>query len=291
MKCLTGLLAVGALLLCAPGLDGQQQIDRRLALSPDPYIRVTVMSGSVRVIGWDRDSIAVTGSIEGEAEFIFGGGADGAKLAVWPEYDGTADPAYLEIHVPSRSTVWIKTEDADIEVVEVASIDAYSVTGRIEVLGEVRQLYAESMGGDLEISASGPSIRAKSAGGSIAYRGMAVELDLSTVSGDISVIAPPVDRGRFESLNGAIWFEGGVGRGGSLDFHTHDGMIELRLAEAISADFEITSVEGKIRNDFHSGGLDERTGRRGRELSFVNGSGGARVTVQTFRGTVVLRRQ
>lgn len=269
---------------------GQTRVERRMPLSPDSYVRVMNRSGSVRVIGWEKDSLAVTGRVRDDVEFYLGGGGSSAKLAVWSE-EAVPESAELEVRVPSRSTVWVKTEESSIEVTGVEGIDAYSVTGRIEIVGEVRQLYAESMGGDLALSASGASIRAKSAGGSITYRGSAVELDLSTVSGDISVIAPPVDRGRFESLTGTIWFEGGVERGGSLDFHTHDGMIELRLPSEISADFDITSVRGKVRNEV--GGDPDMAWREldGRELSFVAGRGGARISVQTFGGTVVLRRR
>jgi len=64
-----------------------------------------------------------------------------------------------------------------------------------------------------------------------------------------------------------------VEKGGSLAFYSHDGTIELRLPKEISADFEIATIEGKIRNELDAG----RTG-----------GGGANVSVTTFSGTIVL---
>lgn len=275
VRALSSFLVVAlAILLGAASARAQSGIDRKLAIAPDASIRIMNLAGSLRVVGWDRDTIAVTGTVDGADRLYMGGEDDSAKLGVWAEDGENPSEAHLEVRVPRRSTVWVKTESADVEVSGLSgSVDVYSVTGRIEVLGELRHLYVESIGGDLAIDGTARLLRAKTAGGSITFRGEAEDANLSSVSGDLSVIVRPLARGRFESVSGNIWFEGDVEKGGSLAFYSHDGTIELRLPKEISADFEIATIEGKIRNELDAD---------------LNGGGGANVTVTTFSGTIVL---
>ena len=271
-----------------PGV-AQERVDRTHPTSANPYIKIYNLKGSVEVVGWDRDTISVSGTVSAKRSFFFGGDRDAAKLGVWTE-DGSPASAHLEVKVPARSTVWVKTEGADMAVTGITGgIDVYSVTGRVEIGGSPRQLYAESMGGDLLISASTSSLRAKTASGSITLRGESEDVDLSTVAGDISVVIAAVTRGRFETVTGEIRFEGAVRKGGSLGFRSHSGGIELQLADEVEADFTVNTIKGDIRNEL--GGAQSAVYRdlRGRELSFVRGSGGADVSVQTFSGAIVLR--
>lgn len=292
-----GLIAALALWLLAWAATGsavaQERVDQRRATGPEPYVRVMVLAGSVRVTGWDRDTIGVSGTVSDPRLFYFSAGEGSAKLGVWEEGPGVAEPvsASLEVRVPARATVWVKTESADILVSGVAgAVDAYSVTGGIRVEGEPRHVYAESMGGPLELLASAITVRAKTAGGSIAFRGTAQEVTLTTVAGNIVVAAPPLERGRFETVVGDIRFQGAVRKGGSLGFQTHSGQVEVEIPRDQGADVSVTSVDGEVRLE----GIPTRLrgvhrDLRGRELAFLTGAGGAALSVRTFNGSIVVR--
>lgn len=291
-------LAIAALATGASPASAQERVDRRLAIAPDAYIRVMTMAGDVRIEGWEEDSILVGGTVDAGGQFYMAGAGRSAKLGVSPAggqvsgRQASAPPprASLRVKVPRGATVWVKTESAYIQVEGLAGgLDALSVTGRIEVRGRLRQIYAESMGGDVTIEASAPTVRAKTAGGSVRFRGEAEDITATTVAGDVAVEVPPVERGRFESVTGDVRFRGSVRRGGSLSFHTHSGRVELAVPADLDADFSVTTIEGEILNDLEDAGAGARAPGGPSEVAFLRGGGGASVTIQTYSGSVVLQ--
>lgn len=278
-----------AVLTSVGAAEAQQRIAQARPISPDAYIKIWSLEGSVRVIGWDRDTVAVTGTADaGAGSFFLHGDRDSGKIGF---QGGSGSRADLEVRVPARSTVWVKTSSASVEVSGVTgAADLYSVTGRIQVNGQMRQLYAESMGGGIELVASAPSIRAKTGGGSIRLRGSGADVSLSTVDGSMSIAAPQFQRGRFESISGNILFDGDLDRGGSTTFQSHSGTVELRLPATASLDFLLSTYEGEVQSDFAMPPFGGSRDLRGSELAFSNGSGGADVTVRTYSGRIVLRQ-
>jgi hypothetical protein len=280
-------------MLALPG-SAQRNIDERVPASPSGYVRIHNMGGSVRVTAWDRDTIAVTGSVwetKGE-RFEVHSGEGGAKLGLWNDTGEPVRPSAFEVRVPRGSHVWVKTGSADIAVEGVrGGVDLYSVTGRITVTGDPREVFAESMGGGIDISANTRSVRAASASGDIAVRGTIADASVRTVSGDLVIEGSQFERGRFESVEGDIQYAGEIGRSSLLDFVNHSGAVEFILPAKVAADFVVSTFEG---------GLDDRYGVRpesrvsklkGTELTFTMGPGGGHVTVRNFKGRVVLRRK
>jgi hypothetical protein len=283
-------LAVGA--ASGPAL-AQQRIDEGTTIASDAYIRVySEAAGSVRVVGWEHDSMAVTGTKDsGVGRFSFGGADDAAKTGVWKEGD-SAGEAHLEVHVPAGATVWVKVTEASVEIGEVSGgVDAYSVSGDIRISGSPSQVYAESMGGVVEIVGSMPSARAKTGSSPITFRGEAADVSFNTVGGTITVTGPSLRAGHLESVTGDILFDGEMAKGSSVGFESHSGRIELRLRADQGADFTLTSIEGEFESDFELEEAADREGMRGKQRQFSIGKAYATVTIRTFSGPVVLRRK
>ena len=186
---------VACTLLALPGgARAQQQVNARAALEPDAYLRIYLETeGSIRITGWDRDSVAFTGTADqGLPAFNFGIAKKGAsgKGGIWDERK-TGGAANLEAYVPEGATVWVKTTGASVAVEDVSGgVDVYSVTGDVKITGTPKQLYAESMGGEITISGTSSSIRAKTGSGPITFRGAGEDVTLVTVAGKITVSGP-----------------------------------------------------------------------------------------------------
>ena len=289
---LAAIVSFGALTasaFTAPAL-AQQTIEHGKSATSDPYIRIYVgSSGSVSVSGWNRDSVDVSGTADETAgPFDMGGGADAMKMGLWAEDDPDA-MADLSIRVPAGATVWLKVVGANVDVSAVTGgLDVYSVTGDVRIDGNPRQVYAETMAGKVDISGSSPSVRAKTANGPITFRGESEDVSLNTVSGKLTVTVPMLQRGRFETVTGDIYFEGDLDRGSSTTFQTHGGGIELRLPRDAGADVSVTTVEGTLQNDF--GGQRSRDDMSGREIELEIGAGGAAVMIHTFSGAISIRK-
>lgn len=292
--CWLGLM----LALAAGGATGQERVDRQWPFAPTGSLRIANPFGVTRVIGWDADSVAVTGSVgAGAGRFYAGGNGQVLKLGVEAPLDQpTPGRAELEIRVPRRATVWVKSAGADIDVVGMDGfLDLNAVSGAIRVTGSPQDVSAESMSGTVEIVGGTGRARVKTVSGAVLLRGASEDLGASTLSGSIVVRAAGwqrggagVQRGKFESVTGDIRFEGELGRGGVLEIESQSGKVDVRVPASTPADFDLVSIGGDIHNTLGSAQPTMRPEGRGQELHFSTGAAGAQVTVRSYKGSVVL---
>lgn len=286
-------LGLAAILLWSSPLVAQKKIERRLPLGMEGALRVVNMVGSVVVHGWSKDTVLVRGSLAPGDNFFMGGGYTGAKMFVESSNDRDPKPTRLEIWVPARVRLWIKTATANIDVSDVAGgLDLYVVSGTIDVAGSPHELNAEAIDGDIHITGSPSWVRAKSATGAITLQGASPDAGLSTVSGPIKVDGGTgvFERTKIETVTGNVSFAGRLDRSGGFDFDTHSGSIDIAIPEKMGATFSVVTIAGSITNN-----LSRKTpipGRfgRGAELISEESGGGAKVSVRTFKGPVTLRR-
>ncbi len=292
----------GALLIAlgARGLAGQGRVEERWEFDAGGSVRIMNPFGRVRVIGWDADSLAVSGRLApGAGRFYAAGDARVRKLGVdVPADERDTGPAELEVRVPRRASVWVKSATADIEVVGVdGTLDLNSVSGAIHVLGTPQDVTAETMDGAVEIAGGTGRTRVKTVSGGILLRGASADLGASTLSGTIVVRAAGwqrggtgVQRGKFESVTGDIRFEGELGRGGVVELESQSGKVTVRVPPPPTtvADFDLLTIGGTITNTLTPAAPRRRAAGVGQELGFSTGSGGAQVTVRSFKGTILL---
>lgn len=277
-------------------LDAQQpgprEIDRRIATESDVSVRILNLVGATHVIGWDRDTVAVTGLVpRGGGTFYMGGGERGIKIGIeLPQAPAGAPGTALEVRVPRGARVWVKSATASVSVSGVTGeVDASTVSGDITVTGNPVLISAESMDGDLDISARAAVTRLKSAAGNVTLRGAGGEVTASSVSGDVRMLeADELVTGRLESVSGKVFFDGGITPDGSLDLQTHDAPIEIFLASNQGASLEVSAFGGRVTNRI-IGVSGAPT--RGKAVRFIVGSGTARVAIRSLKGDVLIRRR
>lgn len=275
----------------SPG-EAQTKINRGLRLNGDGAVRIYNLVGSVRVIGWKRDSVAVRGAIGKGSTFHMGGGLAGVKMFVEGADEFNPAAADVEVSVPVGSKVWVKTATAGILVSGVTgSLDLYVVSGDIRVTGNPSDVNAEAIDGSITIVGSPPWVRARSASGDVTLDGSSADVTLSTVSGKIGADGTRYEKAKFESVTGSIRFTGSFQRGGLVNFDTHSGLIEIGVPAGSPADFDVVSIAGKITNKLTSKRPGPGRYGRGAELVASSGDGGVRVTIRSFKGSVVLLRK
>ncbi len=290
-RAVTGALA-SILLLTSPAL-AQKKVDRKQALGMEAALRIVNMVGSVTVHGWDKDTIMVRGTLGAGDTFYMGGGYTGAKMFVESVNERDPKPTRLEVWVPARVRLWVKTATASIDVSDVAGgLDLYVVSGTIDVTGNPRELNAEAIDGDVHITGSPSWVRAKSATGAITFQGASSDAAFSTVSGPIKVDGGKglFERTKIETVTGNITFAGRLDRSGAFDFDTHSGSIDIAIPEKTSATFSVVTIAGTITNNISKKSPIPGRFGRGAELTLDESGGGAKVSVRTFKGPVTLRR-
>lgn len=272
-----------------------EEVDRTLDADSDGRIFVSNLSGSVEVVGWDRNEVRVTGTIGSDVEeFIFERSDETTKIKIkvpdrsWGSKDVSSE---LVISVPRGSSLHISTVSADIDIEEVEGEQTLqSVSGDITTEAFVEDIQAETVSGDVDIDGEGGSAEwdLTTVSGDITAQGVSGEIDCEVVSGDIEVGNGAFDRAELESVNGDILYEAGLRSGGKLEAESVNGSVDVEFDGPVSAKFEIETFNGGIDNCF--GPEAQRTSRYapGWELEFTEGDGDGKVSIATLNGRVTI---
>ena len=97
------------------------------------------------------------------------------------------------------------------------------------------------------------------------------------------------ERTKIETVTGNIGFSGRFDRGGSFDFDTHSGNVDIAVPAKTDATFSVVTIAGKITNNLSKKSPIPGRFGRGAELTTELTGGGAKVSVRTFKGPVTLR--
>jgi hypothetical protein len=264
----------------------EEPVLRAHALTPGAPLKMFVPSGTVQLIGWDRDSIVIRGRVPSPAGLLMGGSSGaGFKIVVDQRDDNAPVASHLSIYVPRRSQISLKTVDAVTTSTDVGGW-FYTVSGSLHIAGTTSTVDVEAMSGDIDLNATTPWARAKTGKGHLVIRGSPQDVDASTISGNLDVQASTIAHGRFTSVSGDIQYAAAMSPRALFEFSNHSGSVDLLLPRDVSARFELSSVEGGIDNGF----VQLRPAAAGvHNLQLSLGTGSADVTVRTFKGMVRLR--
>jgi hypothetical protein len=242
---------------CPLWADGE--VNERRPLAPDGLVEVEMISGSIRVIGWDKAEVEITGRLKRPHEQLeIDSDEDAVSIEVSPPHGRHHNlDESLQIRMPRGARLEVETVSAPVDVTDLTGdVVISSISGSIRLQGSLRSVEVETVSGIITLEGGG-DLR---------------EGTFETVSGLIRARANFQPRGRFE-------------------FETVSGSIELTVPPGLAADFEIQTFSGRIDSDL---GPDPRRidpPLPSRELVFSTGSGGARISVQSFSGMVKIREK
>ena len=287
---LVGLLVLA---LALPVTASEREIQESGPASADGTVMIENVTGSVVVIGWDKNEISLEGTISGdieEIEFKTGNKKSWIKVA-WPKKKNVEGEADLVIKVPAGSRVEVECVSAYIEISGVTgSVEAASISGDVTVTGACEELEAESISGDVVIDGGALEVEIGSISGRVEARGAVSEVEAATVSGNIELVFDRFVNLSVESVAGGAEVSGDLDAEGSFSFDLHSGDLTLTVPAGVSADFEVETFSGEIDNAFGQKSRKTSKYAPGRELEFTTGGGDARVRINTFSGDVVIRK-
>ena len=262
-------IALLTLSLVAGSAWGYQRIDRTIPAEPDGSLSVDNVSGTVRVEGWDRIEVQITGTIDDDVEELEIK-SEGHRISIsvelpdgrgWGRHDTSAD---LVIKAPRSTSLDVQTVSADIEITTMTgSLDIESVSGDVEISGETSEVEVESVSGEIVIRGACTRVQADSVSGNVDITGVEGLVEASTVSGDLDVKAGTLDRAELESVSGSVTFEGRFSPSARISAQSHSGTVALHVPEDVSARFEVSTFSGSIHNEFGAEATRTRSLRTG----------------------------
>jgi DUF4097 and DUF4098 domain-containing protein YvlB len=260
--------------------------DETVAVTKGTRISVNNHAGEVQIRGWDKDAVRVQAYHNARARVTIKPGSAGLSVTS----SGTPSAVDYDISVP----VWmpVKIEGTFIYIAvegTQADVSAETVRGDIVIKGGSAFVTAKSVEGEVILDNVRGRVSASSINQGVTVNGAAGELSAETVNGHIvlnNIDSTTVEVG---SVNGNIRYDGSAAANGRYRFSTHNGNISVGVPENASAAFVVRTYNGSVRTDLQlqSGGEV----RRGQRRTYTLGSGSAEFDLESFGGTIQLRRR
>ena len=278
------------------GMQGRTSIDTTVPFARGGVVDLSLISGEIRVVGWSRAEVRVSARSEG-GRLRFEASPSRVSLDLEHQggrHRGDLDATY-ELSVPVGTRVLMRSTSGDLAARGVkGEVEARSVRGSVEI-DDAGRVTLESVSGDVQASRVNGEARAHSVSGEVAVRDVTGDVDAESVSGDITLRATKARVARVETVSGDVTYDGSVDPAGRYDFHSHSGTLRLVLPASTNATLSLQTFSGDIDSAFpltvRPTGDAGREGRRsGRRMEFTLGSGGPRITAETFSGEIVIER-
>ncbi|MEZ0469758.1 DUF4097 family beta strand repeat-containing protein [Luteimonas salinilitoris] len=278
-----------ALLAPVPAVLAQASIDERHPLASGGRVEVENVAGSIRVSGWDRDEVTVTGSLgEGQRLEVDASRNRVRVEVIYPRNSRGGRGAQLELRVPRGAELQASAVSADVDITEVdlRRLQAKSVSGGVNVAGRAGEADLGSVSGAIRARIATPRLEAGTVSGRIEVDGgVSGDVRVESVSGPIALTAAKIEQLRGESVSGGMTVRAGaLAPGGRIVLESVSGRIGLQLPADASAQLRVSSFSGGIESD--AGEVQRQRYGPGRNLDTRLGGGDGDVSIKSHSGSV-----
>jgi DUF4097 and DUF4098 domain-containing protein YvlB len=271
--------------------DSQQfesRIDSTFNFGKGGVVDLTQISGDVIVTAWDRSQARVVAYAErGRVRTSLS--SSHISLEADPVRGRMGDSKF-QVWIPVGSRVIARSTSGDVTVKGTkGSVEAHSTSGDVTVSDASDRVIAESVSGDVHVSQVAGDVRSESVSGTIELRDATGDVRAETTSGDVSLLGVTSRNVVASTVSGEVEYDGNIDATGRYEFHSHSGDIRLEIPENSAAQFSIETFSGSLDSEFKlTLQPGQRSTGRPRRFEFTLGNGGARVSVESFSGDIVL---
>jgi DUF4097 and DUF4098 domain-containing protein YvlB len=281
-----------------PGVQirGRTQIDTTVRLDRGGAVDLSLISGKIRVTGWDRSDVKISATIE-SGMLRFNANSSRVSLSVDDSDEGgrrghrhnNVGEARYDVSVPRGSRLILEAVSGDITAKgSQGEIEATSVSGDVDVTDGVRTVSAEAVSGSVHAAQVNGNLRTETVSGELRVESVSGDVEASSVSGDIRLVGIQSKDVRTETVSGDIVYTGTIEPSGRYSFESHSGTLRLNIPRGAGAQFSVETFSGDLQSDFpvtirHGSSL-----RKEGRIEFTIGDGRAKVTAQTFSGSIII---
>ncbi|HUP00445.1 MAG TPA: DUF4097 family beta strand repeat-containing protein [Gemmatimonadota bacterium] len=284
-------LASLALSAAVPGVGAaQSEIDTLLAVTEETRLELHDLRGDITIRTWDRDFVRLVAdaAARGAIRIQVGGRVLAIHGESWNQRRKIKEALDYRLTVPVAMDLSIHGLDSDVTIEETRGrVEVGTVRGDIKVRGGRTLVQLQSVQGSVDLVGARASVEAQSVNQPVQVTDVTGELKVTSVNG--GVVLSEVDSRSVEAttINGAVRYRGTLHADGRYSLSTHNGPIDITVPAGTNASVHVSTFNGRIEADFPIA-ISEL--QRGKEMRFTLGSGGARIELASFNGTVWLRR-
>ena len=279
-------------------IRGLTKIDTTVRLDRGGAVDLSLISGKIRVTGWDRADVKISASIE-SGLLRFNANSSRVSLSVDDSDEGgrrgrrhnNVGDARYDVSVPRGTRLILEAVSGDVTSKgSQGEIEATSVSGDVDVTDGVRTVSAESVSGSVQAAQVNGNLRTETVSGELRAENVTGNVEASSVSGSIRLVGIQSKDVRTETVSGDIVYTGTIEPSGKYSFESHSGMLRLNIPRGAGAQFSVETFSGDLQSDFPvTIPIQPRSSmRREGRIEFTIGDGRAKVTAQTFSGSIVI---
>lgn len=278
---------------CAQDEEQLTQIDTTLRLDRGGSVDLSLISGRIRVVGWDRPDVHIKASIESgyldlsanSSRITLGVDEDGGRRG--RHGHGNVGEAQYDVSVPRGVRLILEAVSGDVTAKgSQGEIEATSVSGDVEISDALRDASVESVSGSAHAFNVNGNLRAETVSGDLRAENVSGNVEASSVSGTIRLTGIKSRDVRTETVSGDIIYVGTIEPSGRYGFESHSGTVRMDIPKDAGASFSVETFSGDVSTNFPVT-IPPRSRREG-HMEFTLGDGRARVTATTFSGRIVI---
>jgi DUF4097 and DUF4098 domain-containing protein YvlB len=262
--------------------------DQTVNVAKGVKLDVNNFAGDINIKVWDKDAVRVeVNHSDREAVDIKPGDQ---TLSVRSRSLRGGPPRSLDyvITVPKWMAITVSGTYADVTMDGVGGdVTVETNRGDINLTGGSGVITLKSIQGEVTV---------QKAKGRIEVRAVNEGMHLSDISGDLSaettngsIILDRIDSGNVDlyAVNGNISFDGPIKDKGLYRLTTHNGVVAMAVPEKANVTLMVRTYNGGFKSTFQVPG---DTGERRKRFTMTLGNGSAHVELESFGGTISLRR-
>jgi len=262
--------------------------DQTVNVAKGTKLDVNNFAGDVVVKVWDRDAVRVEATHSDRETVDIKQGEQVLTVRSRSTRGGPPRSLDYTITVPKWMAITVGGNYADVNMDGVGGdVTVDTQRGDIKVVGGSGFVSLKSIQGEitLEKAKGRVEVRAMNEGIHLAD----ISADLSAESTNGSIILDRIDSSNVDlyTVNGNISYDGPIKDKGLYRLTTHNGLIAMPVADRANATLTVRTYNGGIRSTFQ---LPTDSGGRTKRLNLTLGNGSAHVELESFAGTISLRR-
>ena len=251
---------------------------------------VNNFAGDVVVRTWDKDSVHVVARHQLRTRVRVRPTAAGVSVSA----DGTTGPpGSVDYEITAPAWMPIRVEGTyNFVTVEGAQAEVFAntVRGDVAIKGGSGAVTAKSVEGEVRIEGARGKVTASSVNEKVTIADTSGEITADSINGGIRMSGIEATSVDVSTVNGDIVYDGKIADGGHYSFGTHNGSLSLGIPDSVNATFTIRTYQGSFSTDLPLPGVSRADLERGKRVTSALGNGSADVSLESFGGSIRLRK-
>ncbi|HVB99703.1 MAG TPA: DUF4097 family beta strand repeat-containing protein [Candidatus Dormibacteraeota bacterium] len=273
------LVAIGFAIAVVPAFA--QRLQKRFPVMSHPVVTLHNSRGKIVIRTWQKSEVQVIAD-QKSPKMDVSAQRQGNMIVVSTRFlAGSITPAEMET-------------DFDITVPEETELSIHDDSGQIDVQGVLGDMTYETVGADVNLNQVTGYITVHTIGGSFTCNQCSGGIEANSISGAINVVGSESSNVHARTSTGNILLDSDLLPNGLYQLRDYSGEVDVFFSPSDSFDVTAVSLHGRVVNQ---AALKEPARPQydlppfARSLFGVYNEGRARLVINSFSGTIQIRRR